>query len=113
MYLLIKKVKSEWFERPAQVPVKIKVELVKEYDFPENGVGMIKNNILDYFRNNYRIGEYVYYSKLFMPINQVQGQHISLLQLSKKDEALGYNNIPLEFNEVAVISYEDIEVIVS
>ena len=108
-----KKSKSEWFERPAQVPVKIKVELVKEYDFPENGVGMIKNNILDYFRNNYRIGEHVYYSKLFMPINQVQGQHISLLQLSKKDEALGYNNIPLEFNEVAVISYEDIEVIVS
>lgn len=106
-----RKVKSEWFERPTQVPIKIKVELGREYNFPENGVGMIKNNILDYFRDNYRIGEHVYYSKIFMPINKVEGQHISLLQLSKKDEALGYENIPLEFNEVAVISYADIEVV--
>lgn len=107
-----KRVKKEWFERPKQVPIKIRLELGREYNFPENAVGMIKNNILDYFRNNYRIGEDVYYSKLFIPINKVEGQHIVLLKFSKKDEALGYDNIPLEFNEVAVISYADIEVIV-
>lgn len=104
------KIKEERFERPVAVPIKIKVELIKEYNFPENGIGRIKNYILDYFRDNYRIGEDVFYSKMFIPINSVGGHSVALLQLSKKDEEFGYNNIPILFNEVAVISYSDITV---
>lgn len=101
------------FERPTSIPLEIRVELVKEYDFPDNGVELIKNRIISYFRNNYRIGTNVNYSKLFIPINQVRGHHINLLQFAKVGETLGYDAVGVNFNEVVTITYENITIIAS
>lgn len=104
------KPKEVQFERPTSIPIKIKIELIKEFDFPDNGVELIKNRVIDYFRDTYRIGTNVNYSKLFIPVNQVEGHHINNLQFGKVDEAYDYSAIQLNFNEVATITYENIEV---
>lgn len=104
------RLKSEWFERPVEVPIQLKITLSKEYNFPESGVSLMKSRLSDYFNNNYRIGEDVYYSKLFTPINSVEGHSVALLQLSRKGDELSYNNLILGYNEVAIISQADIDI---
>lgn len=97
-------------ERPSNIPIKIEVEVVPEYNFPDNGAELIKSSILTYFRETYRMGEDVNYSKLFTPINKVRGHYVNLLQFGKKGGELGYNPVKVKYNEVAVISYDDISV---
>ena len=97
------------FSRPTLIPIKIKLSLITDPNFPNNGVALIKQNIVDYF-NQLRVGEDIYYSRLFTPINSVSGFAVNDLQVAKKILNYSKANITIKYNELATISYNDIEI---
>lgn len=99
------------FNRPTPIPIKIKLSLdTIEGVFPVDGILRIKNNIVQMF-NSMNVGEDVVWSKLFSPINLVEGQSVSSLAIAKlPNGVLSTSNIEIKDNELATISYEDIEI---
>lgn len=98
------------FSRPDLIPIRVEISLQTTPLFPANGVTLIKQAIVDYF-SNLKVGDDVYYSQLFTPINTVVGQSVNSLSISRKDENLSSQNIEIAFNELAIISAEDIKVV--
>lgn len=97
------------FSRPIQVPIKIKTALQIYEDFPVSGVIDIKNAVIDFF-NNMTFGEDVILSRLYIPIQVVKGMGIKEIQIAKVGEEYGSGNIEINYNEIATISFEDIEI---
>lgn len=93
--------------RPNLVPIKISMSLKALPNFPTNGKNMIKQAIVDYF-NSLDVGEDILYSRLFEPINSIQGFSANNLKIAKVTGALGVNDIVIKFNELATIRPEDI-----
>ena len=100
------------FDRPEEVPVYIKINIKKfENKFPEDGEELIKRALIDYFRDSVFIGVDVVYSRLYTPINSVQGFQVESLEIGRDANNLSTNNIPISFREVASLFDEDIEII--
>lgn len=93
--------------RPNLVPIKISMSLKALPNFPTNGKNMIKQAIVDYF-NSLDVGEDILYSRLFEPINSIQGFSANNLKIAKVTGELGVNDVVIKFNELATIKPEDI-----
>lgn len=103
-----------YFSRAAEVPVYVTIEISKtDSTFPDDGVEQIRDNVLGYLNNISTFGENVIYTRLFTPINQVQGHQVDLLQIGKSLGAMGTSNIPLSWNEYPVILPENIAITVN
>lgn len=97
------------FSRPEFVEIQIKLSLTAGNTFPQNGKVLIQEALVRYF-DSLEVGDSVVWSKLFNPINEVAGQSVNSLLIGIKGEALTQNNIPLNYNQLPVISFEDIEI---
>lgn len=67
----------------------------------------IQNALIDY-TSNLNVGEDVVWSKLFTPINTVNGQSVNSLQIGKLGQSLGTDTIVIEHNQLASLSFENI-----
>lgn len=97
------------FSRPEFVDIQINLSLLAETNFPQNGKMLIQEAIVRYF-DTLEVGDSVIWSKLFNPINEVGGQSVNKLLIGKKGEILTQDNILLNHNQKAVISFEDIDI---
>lgn len=97
------------FSRPVQVPLEISMSITIYKDFPANGKQLIKQAIVDWF-NALRVGDDVYYSRLYEPINKIGGFSVSALTIGKVGGVQGTSNIPIAYNEIPVISADRIYV---
>lgn len=97
------------FSRPNFVPIQIQISLETTNAFPDNGVSLIQQAIVDYF-NKLTVGDTVYYSKLFIPINTVDGQSVNSLKLSRIGQPLTSDNVTMSYNELPTISASDIQI---
>lgn len=96
------------FNRPEIVPIQIKLSLTTDTNvFPTDGILRIQNALIDYI-SNLNVGEDVIWSKLFTPINTVNGQSVNNLLIGKVGETLGTSNIVIEHNQLAALSFENI-----
>lgn len=95
------------FSRPELVPIQIKIGLSTDSTFPSDGVVKIQDALVNYFES-LNVGDDIKRSRLYTPINQVEGQSVSSLTIARKGQQLSEENIEIEFNQLAVISYEDI-----
>lgn len=96
------------FNRPEIVPIKVKLSLTTDTNvFPTDGMLRIQNAMIDYVAN-LNVGEDVVWSKLFTPINSVNGQSVNELLIGKVGESLGTANIVIEHNQLASLSFENI-----
>lgn len=95
------------FSRPDYVNIKIDLRLTILPTFPTNGIALIREAIVEYF-NNLTVGEDIYYSRLFTPINSVQGFTVSDLKIAKVGFPFGTSNITIAHNQLAVIDFNDI-----
>lgn len=93
--------------RPRFVPIKISMSLKALPNFPTNGKNAIKQAIVDYF-NNLQVGEDILVSRLYDPINKIQGFSVNNLRIGKADGNLGIDDITIKYNELATITPEDI-----
>lgn len=102
------------FDRPSFVSIEIQVTLRKvSSQFPDNASDLIKIAIMDFMSKEYSVGEDVLFSRLFTPINSVQGHEVVELKIGKKGGTLKHGvNIPIKYNEISSISSGDIEVII-
>lgn len=97
------------FSRPIQVAIKIKAALQIYEDFPPTGMIDIKNAVIDHF-NKMTFGEDVILSRLYIPMQVVDGIGIKDIQIAKVGEEYGTGNIEIAYNEIATVSFEDIEI---
>ena len=96
------------FNRPEIVPIQIKLSLTTDTNvFPTDGMLRIQNALIDYV-SNLNVGEDVVWSKLFTPINSVDGQSVNSLLIGKVGESLGTETIVIEHNQLASLSFENI-----
>lgn len=100
------------FMRPTNVPVYIKMTVVSDGsgNLPGDAVALIRQNLLDYFDTNNKIGDDVIYSRLFTPINQVPGHYVQSLTIGTAPNPVGVANIPVDFDEVAFINAAQIDI---
>lgn len=97
------------FDRPVNIPVYIELDIhVNTSKFPEDGELKIKQALLDYFSQEATINGEVVYSRLYTPINSVEGFQVNRLEIGTDPNNLGTNNIQIAFNEVASLTAEDI-----
>lgn len=97
------------FSRPKVVPLEISMSLVVYPDFPTAGQTRIKQAIVDWF-NNLKVGEDVYYSRLYEPINTIRGFSVRNLQIGKLGGTLNKEDVILASDEIATISAENINI---
>ncbi|UJE34677.1 baseplate wedge protein [Acinetobacter phage vB_AbaM_P1] len=97
------------FSRPEYVPITIKIGLEVDSAFPQNGKILIQESLVRYFEN-LEVGDDVVWSKLFNPINEIQGQSVNSLLVGKKGEEPTQGNVILSYNQLPIISFEDIVV---
>lgn len=100
------------FERPNPVTVYIELTIntsaESNYLFPGNGIDLIKESIIPYADENFGVGDDVIYSRLYTPINQVEGFEIQSLFIGTTPSPVGAANIPVAFNELA--SFETVNI---
>lgn len=97
------------FSRPEFVDIEIQLSLAAESTFPQNGKILIQEALVRYF-DTLDVGDVVQWSKLFGPINEVGGQSVTSLLISRKGGVPQMGNIELDYNQLAVISFEDIHI---
>ena len=69
------------FDRPTYVNVNIEIEYVRLENFPNNGEDLIKDALVNR-GNQYLINEDLIYSRLYTPINTVQGVQVDSLKVN-------------------------------
>lgn len=105
------------FDRPTLVPIYVEVDLTTTSDYPTNGDDLVKQAIVDYANGElvagrgFFLGDDVIYTRLYTPINSVQGHEIASLKISKTDPPTGASNIPIAAGELADFNIANIDII--
>ena len=95
------------FSRPILVPLQISMSLVTYPNFPINGNSNIRQAIVEWF-NNLDVGEDIHYSRLYEPVNSIQGFAVKNLKFGYKGGTLSAEDIIIRHNEIATLNAEDI-----
>lgn len=109
------------FTRPKEIPVYISMNISQtEYGVvTDDTKEQIKKAIVEYAEYD-QTGQYgfppgadVILSRLYTPINSVSGFKVNSLQIGKAASSLSSSDIPIDFDEVATFSTDNIEVTVT
>ena len=92
------------FSRPAPVVIYISIDITTDVNFPANGNDAIKSALIDYFTANLGTGDDVIYSRLYTPINSVQGHEVVSLKVGTAPAPTGTTNIVIPFSSIASLS---------
>lgn len=95
------------FSRPKLVPLEISMSLITYPNFPINGNARIRQAIIEWF-NNLDVGEDIHYSRLYEPINSIQGFAVKNLKFGYKGGTLSLEDIIIRHDEIATLNAEDI-----
>jgi len=109
------------FERPEDVDIYIDIEIVTDSDFPSDGDDLIKAAIASLFDgtlekadgtfyDGFNIGDDIIYTKLFTPINSIDGNYVSSLQIGVSTPTLGTSNITINADQIGVIDTANITI---
>ena len=92
------------FSRPNPVVIYISMDITTDVNFPANGNDLIRSNILQYFTDNFGTGDDVIYSRIYTPINAINGHQVNSLFIGTSPSPTGVVNIPIAFSDIASIS---------
>lgn len=95
------------FSRPSYLPIYVEMSLTKGLEFPVDGEDQIREAIIRQV-NSYGIGDDVIYSRLYTPINSVQGHQVDSLSIGVSVGDTSAGNILVDFNQKPIISKENI-----
>lgn len=107
------------FSRATIIPLSVQISIKKNDAFPSDGEEQIKTKLIKYVGGEtsdgshligLNMGENVIYKKLNTVVDSIIGIDDFDLFIGKKGETLGEENIIINRNEVAQLSYADIEV---
>lgn len=102
------------FSRPTDIPVYVRMAL-KALDGYLASTGEAVAQAVADFINGLDIGEDVYLSRLYTPVNAVAGGtcYVDALEIGTTEESLAAANITIDFDAAASCMPENIEVVVS
>jgi len=95
------------FSRPTPIDIFVEVTLTTYPEYPANGDDLIKQAIVDYANGDlvenrsFGLSDDVIYTRLYTPINSVQGHEIDDIQISVTSPASGTSNISIGPTEIA------------
>ena len=95
------------FSRPDTVDVYVTINLDIDSTYPSDGDDLIKQAIVDYANGilvegrGFSLSDDVIYSRLFTPINIVQGHEIVSLMIGTSPNPTGTTNIPISVTEIS------------
>lgn len=92
------------FSRPNPIVIYISVDITTDVNFPANGNDLIRSNLIAYFAANFGTGDDVIYSRLYTPINSVQGHQVNTLTIGTSPSPVGVSNINIPFDSIASLS---------
>ena len=92
------------FERPNPVVVYITINITTDDSFPSNGEDAIRASLIDYFIENFGIGDDIIYSRLYTPINRVPGHQVDSMYIGRDPSPDSQSNLQIGFNEIANLS---------
>lgn len=98
------------FSRPVSFNVQVVVDLTKYSNYPADGDDQIKTQIINYVEG-LKIGEQLTYSRLYTPINTVQGHQIEGMQIGLVGDPLGTSNIVPTFDGIIRVTPDNITII--
>lgn len=101
------------FGRPDLVDIEIDITLSVTENFPSGGLDQIKEALITYGTNNISVGGDVIYSRLYTPINSVSGHQVDQLRIRRSGGSWSTSNIPIEFDEMAIFSANNISISVA
>lgn len=99
------------FSRPVEVPIYVNIQVKKiDNSFPNDGVELIRNSVLEYLNGAITFGEDVIYTRMFTPVNAVPGHQVELLEIGTNPGAMAPANIDIAWDEFPITLLENIEV---
>lgn len=101
------------FKRPTPVFVYVVINITADDSFPADGVDQIKAQIIQYAKDNFTVGEDVVYSRLYTPINLVEGHQIDSLTIGLSPAPIGTSNIVIAYDAISQFSAANISITVS
>lgn len=99
------------FERPTPIPIYITMTLTTDELFPADGEDQIKSAILEYSQSQFSVGDDVIYTRLYTPINSVEGHQVDSLFIGTSPAPTNENNIAIPFNDIA--SFDSVNIIIN
>lgn len=101
------------FARPAPVSVYINLTIKRLPGYVETGAAEIKDAILSYAKNNFKIGKNVIYSRLYTPINSVPNHEITSMTIGATASPVGTGDIAVDYNKKAAFNKDNIIITVT
>lgn len=104
------------FSRPTEVDIYVEVTVTPDENYPSNGDELIKQAIVDYANGDlvdgrgFSLGDNVIYTRLYTPINSVQGHEIADLKIGATPSPTGTSNIIISATEIASFTVSNITV---
>lgn len=99
------------FDRPTLVPIFIEITLTKFTDYPSDGDTQIKDALVKFGTDNQFAGDDVITSRLYTPINSVQGQQVDSLFIGTSANPTLSTPIVISLTQLAQISSVNITII--
>ena len=96
------------YKQPTEKPVYITMEISDLGSMPGDAPAQIKQNLVNFSESNLFISTDVIYSRLYTPINAIAGFTVNSLKIGLAPSPTGMVNIPIDFDEVASISADNI-----
>lgn len=108
------------FSRPTEVPVyvEVSIRITNRASYPDNAPELIKSNIVKYSEysgtsyEGFPPGADVITSRLYTPVNEVQGFSVDYIKTGLSAEAVKTDNISIDWNQVSRFDESRIKVIV-
>lgn len=98
------------FERPTPVPIYIAINLTTDSSYPADGDDQIKAAIINYAQEFFKVGADIVYTRLYTPINEIQGHQVDSLFIGTAPAPTGEINIPIAFTEIGSFSTVNITI---
>jgi len=89
------------FTRPTPVPIYVIVNLTIDANYPADGDDQIKDNIETYGPANFGTGDDVFQSRLYTPVNEVDGHTVDSLYIGIAPAPASENDISIAVNEIS------------
>lgn len=98
------------FTRPAEVDIYFKVDITTGTEFPGSGSDDIKDAIVAYGIENFKISDDVILSEFYTPINTIPGITTIDLRIGLTPSPTGTSNITIDLDEVSDYDTSQVEV---
>jgi uncharacterized phage protein gp47/JayE len=99
------------FDRPTGVTIYIEVTLTKFGDYPSDGDNQIIENLVEFGVTSLFAGDDVITSRLYTPVNAVQGHQVDSLFISKTPSPTVATPITISLTELAEITAVNITIV--